>query len=285
MGKNMRSVGLIAVAVIAIAVLAGAAASLFRAASPPPPPGGITLLADNSFQSVLEDIVDAFQRRSNVRIDARFGSSPELLQELEESPGAADLFLPGGAYFVEQAGNLIEDSVQFAWAVPVLLVQGGNPEDIESVADLARPGLEVGVADPNGSLLGRMTPAILEHHGVDREAFEANVVFTSGTDPELGNAIRLGRVDAAIVWESMAHHVLRGDIVPIPPDEEVLAAIAIGLSAGTLHADAAREFMTFLQGRAAQSLFEQYHYATTPPPLGGPEPEDNDDELIETVFG
>lgn len=251
-------------AVIGVLAVAGGRIAL-RETAPEPGPRTVAVFADRALQTVLDDIVQAFQRRSDVRVEVRYGVPGDLFAGTGDGVGGPDLYIAQGAGDLESLGGTAGEKDTIAWVLPVILVRDGNPEGIESAADLARPGLAVGVADPEGSELGRMTPGILAHLGVDRDAVAANTVFTSTQDPELGNAVRMGRVDAALVWEPMAQGTLRTGIVQLVPDEAIAAAIMVARAASTRDTAAADEFVAFLRGRAAQNLFEQYAFTILPP--------------------
>jgi len=270
-------------AVFAVLVIL-AVVIVLRITAPGARPGAITIYADDSLRPVVEDIIGAFQRRSDVTVTAYFGSNAEILEVFQDDAAGADLLLTSDAHYIELAADDIVESAALAWTPPVILVRSGNPEGIETLSDLTRTGITVGIADADASTLGRMTPAILAHHGVTMEALGPNVALTSRMDAELGNAVRLGRIDAAIVWEPMAHFAGRSDFIPIPPDDAIVSTVTVGLSAHAASPDSAREFMAFLGGRGAIAFFEHYHYAGGDRELAL-EPPVEDDELTEVVFG
>ena len=247
----------------------------------------VTIFCDSSMSAVMNEIIDVFHRRSSIQINAHFGPSEELLEAFNEDPAAADLFLPGGVAYLDRAGEGIEETNPLAWAVPVILVQFGNPEEIETVEDLARPGLELALPDGDVTAMGRIIPRILEHHGLTMEDIQPNLAFTPTAEAELTTAVRLGRVDAAITWEPVARQAARCDVMPIPLEEDIVTELAIGLSSESLNPNSAREFVSFLQGSAARASFERYDYALTrPEPAEKPPPgEPDEEEIIEEVFG
>lgn len=247
----------------------------------------VTVFCASSMSAVMNEIIDVFHRRSNTQINTRFGASEHLLKEFTNDPAAVDLFFPGEAVYLERAGEHILEATPLAWAVPVILVQLDNPEGIQTVEDLARPGLKLALPDREVTAIGPIIPRILEYHGLTMEDIQPNIALSPTTEAELTNAVRLGRVDAAITWEPVARQVARSDVVSIPPEEDIVAELAIGLSSESLNFDSAREFMSFLQGSAARALFERYDYALTRPEPGeDPSPDESgDDEIIEEVFG
>ena len=247
----------------------------------------VTLFCDASMNTVMNEIVDVFHRRSNTQINTHFAHSQELVEAFNDDPEAVDLFLPGSEAYLDRAGDWIEETHSLAWTIPVILVQVGNPEGIETVEDLARPGLELALPDGDVTTMGRIMPSILGHHGLTMDDIQPNIALTTTAEAELTNAVRLGRVDAALTWEPVARQVARCDVVYIPPDEGIVTELLIGLSSESPNSDSAREFLSFLQGSAAQTLLEQHDYALSlPEPSDEPGPDEpGDEEIIEEVFG
>ncbi len=251
------------------AVLVAVVSAPFMACAPAPdqPPGVVTVFCDTLMRPVMSEIMETFHRRHDAHVDVRYGSSLELLGEFSVNPEAVDLFLAGGSDYMDQAQSLglVEDFVPLARAAPVLLVQGGNPAEIESLEDLTRAELRLGLADANATVMGRTLPRLFQTHGLNMDELAATIALWADTDLELGNAVRMRRIDAAIVWEPSARQFPQCEIVPIPFEDDMALDIAIGLSTQAGEVKAAREFISFLRGRAARTRFEQYYYNLAEP--------------------
>jgi ABC-type molybdate transport system substrate-binding protein len=83
----------------------------------------------------------------------------------------------------------------------VIAVQNGNPKKIAGLKDLAGPGLRVGLAHPEKSALGVLSRTVLDREGMRAEV-EANLSVDSPTGDFLVNQLRVGGLDAAIVYRS-----------------------------------------------------------------------------------
>ena len=238
-----------------------------RGASPGEDERQVTLFCGAGIRPAMEEIIEVFHRRTDVRVRTHYGASNLLLGQLKIAPDTADLFLPGDVFYVEeaQAEGLVTRTVPVAWFVPVILVRQGNPQDIRAVQDLAKPGLRLAVGDDRSAAIGRIMPMILEKHGLSPDALAQNAVFTAATAHELGNAVSMGHVDATIVWEAVARLFDWSEVVEIPPARNVAPPLAVGLLAHSSARAAAEEFMDFLSSPAAQTIFEDHHYALAPP--------------------
>ena len=81
-----------------------------------------------------------------------------------------------------------------------IAVPKGNPKGIGSLADLAGPGLRVGVNNAQQSTLGFMTQGMLKKSAL-HDAIRRNVRAEVPTADLLINQIRTGSLDAVIVYE------------------------------------------------------------------------------------
>jgi len=270
--------------VTACLVLAGTGLAGCRGPAPESPVE-LRVLCDTALADVMEEIATAFQRRSDIRIAIESGESNALLDGLTADPESADLFVPFGDAYIEDAADLLLESETFAWTLPVLLVQRGNPREIAGVGDLSKPGLSLGLMTAPSSPLGRMLPGLLARHGLAYEDIAGNVTMEGGSAGELSNALRLGRIDATVLWHPTAVQVSRCEPISVGDAESSAVALAAGLSAAATDPESARTFMAFLTGAAARALLEAHHFAVERPADGGEAPADAlDDGITETVF-
>ena len=106
---------------------------------------------------------------------------------------ACDLcFVPPVAEQFPEAFLLTETEIGIA-------VREGNPKAVKTLADLAQPGLRVGLCNAEQSTLGFMTRGIVKSSGL-LESIQRNVVVEVPTADFLVNQMRAGALDAAIVY-------------------------------------------------------------------------------------
>lgn len=87
----------------------------------------------------------------------------------------------------------------------VLLVPKGNPDNFQSLQDLSRPDVRVGVAHPEKSALGFLTRSMLERLELWEPIEQAgNIVVLASKGDELVNQMQVGSLDAAILYRSNA---------------------------------------------------------------------------------
>lgn len=215
----------------------------------------------------VAEIAKAFEAERGVRLEPDYAGSNILLTRIEQS-GRGDLFMPGDAHYVEQARQrgLVESAVDACYFVPVILVRKGNPKGIARVPDLTRSGLKIGLGDEKACAIGRVSRLILEKSGIDPAAVEPNVVFRSLTVNELGLHIKAGKIDATIVWDAIARaYPEEGEIVPIPPERNVISTVPVAVLRTSEHLEIARAFQAFARSRRAREIFRRHGYTTERP--------------------
>lgn len=209
----------------------------------------------------LDELGRLFEEETGVRPDYSYKGSGCLLADITFS-SRGDVYIPGELYYMEQAqerGFVAESKVIGAMST-VIIVPRGNPKDIRGLSDLARPGLRVGIGDPNAVAAGRAAREALEKAGLV-EAVERNVAAVALNVQELGIGVKLGHLDAAIVWDATAH-LFRSDVDTIPVAEEwrVASPIPVGLLVFSEHPREAKEFLEFLASDRAREVFLRHGY-------------------------
>jgi molybdate transport system substrate-binding protein len=162
--------------------------------------------------------------------------------------------------------GLVASKTTVCWFVPVILVPKGNPKGIRVLADLAAPGVRLGLGDPRACQVGRASEQIFKKNGIPAAAVEANLVYASPTVNELGVQVKLGHLDASIVWDAVAaQYPDSAEAIAIPAEANVISEVAIGLLKSSTDPAAAKAFIAFLQGPEGQALFRKHGYRTEPP--------------------
>jgi molybdate transport system substrate-binding protein len=176
--------------------------------------------------------------------------------------------MPGDGYYVEQAEHegLIASTRPVCYFVPVILVQKANPKNIRTLADLARPGLVVGLGEAEACAIGRQCSQIFAKNNISEEEINRNVATRALTVSDLANGVKLKALDAAIVWDAVAVGVAdSADSVPIPAAENIVSTVSIAVLKSSANPELAREFAEFLASERGQQIFAKHHYTLSPP--------------------
>jgi len=168
----------------------------------------------------IQQSLQEFADREGVDLTTVFNGCGILcasMRALAKTPGAKipDAYYACDVCFVPPVADLYPEAVVLTEADIMLAVAKGNPKKLTKLADLARPGLKIGVCNSEQSTLGYMTKAMLKQTGL-LPAVMKNVCSQVPTADFLVNQLRTGSLDAAIVYninaQPAAEHI---DTIPI----------------------------------------------------------------------
>ncbi len=203
-----------------------------EAAPAPPVAGELVILCGTSFRPPTEKLVEMYKQETGQTAVLSFGGSEELLPQVKLKAGG-DVFITHDPYMdkTEEFGAMLR-WVRVGYLAPCLVVPKGNPKKIAKIEDLAKPGLQVLLNNPEYSTCGEMVMALLEKKGIKDQVLAnvGNAMFKHHS--EIGTKLQLGFGDAGIMWNGVAHNFLDAvEVVPTPYeyDQEVRVGV-IGLS-------------------------------------------------------
>lgn len=215
----------------------------------------------------VSEAAEIFSREHGVDVDCNYAGSGVILNQVQLTK-KGDLFIPGDVSYIERAESdgLIASRHEVCYNIPVILVKKGNPGGIEGIEDLVKPGIKLGLGNPEAIPVGRNTVKIFEENDIKMEDVNKNLVFSSMTVNELGIQIKAGMVDATIVWVGIAHQFAdSADIVEIPADKNVVSTVAIATLTCSEDKELAQDFVDFITSERGQQIFRKYHYSTEAP--------------------
>ena len=215
----------------------------------------------------MEEIARVFERDEGIRVHMIFGGSGTLLSQIELSR-SGDIYLPGSPDYIiigERKKLLIEESDEIvAYLVPAIITPAGNPANIHSLNDLARPGVRVAIGNPETVCLGLYAVEILEKNGLLDRVMK-NVVAFGGSCSKLVNLAALKKVDAILGWR-VCHYwnPQRMELVPIAPDHiSRISYIPIAIPVFCKRVDLSRKFISFVLSPKGRAAYKKFGYITS----------------------
>lgn len=220
----------------------------------------ITILCGSSFRPPMEKLTEMYEQQAGGRTALSYGGSEDLLPNVKAKL-AGDVYVTHTPFqqYTREADALMRE-VEVGFLAPVLVVRKGNPKGITKIEDLARPGLQVLLTNPDFSTCGEMTFDLLEKKQVKDAVLKnvGNAMFKHHS--EIGNKLKMGFGDAGIMWNGVAHNFLDAiEIVPVPYEyDEEIRVSAMGLSY-TRQPEQVQEFLDFVETHG-KSVFEEFGY-------------------------
>jgi molybdate transport system substrate-binding protein len=226
----------------------------------------ITVLAGAGFVKVTNDLKTEFEKtHPGVTVNVKNGGSGELFGILETQK-SADIFLPADYKYMQDAinngyvqNNTVKNITQ---NIPVIGVQKGNPKNITSIYDLAKPGIKVAIGDPKGPAIGKTTEDILNNTNLNKTV-QANVVVKTTTVNQLLTYLVTDQADAVIIWQDMAtwpEGQGKIDVIQIPTNESKVSTVPIAETVYTQNNNLAKEFEDFATGPQGMAIWEKWGF-------------------------
>lgn len=215
----------------------------------------------------VEEIADVFGRRHDVTVECDFAGSEILLARIKLS-GIGDIYMPGDVHYIEQADQegLVAGSETACYFIPVILVQKGNPKNIHALSDLTKPDIRVGLGDPQACAIGRKAAKIFAKNGISEEDLAENVEFRALTVNDLGDKVKLGSLDAVIVWDAVAaYYADSTDVVRIPREKNVISTVPVAVLKSSKNPELANKLRDFVTSDEGKAIFKKHHYSLTLP--------------------
>lgn len=221
----------------------------------------LLVFAGAGLRPPVQQLAERFQQREHVAVQIEYGGSGALLNRIRES-GRGDVFVPGSLRYAEplQASHEVLAVLPLVQHAPVIAVNRAAAQRIETFADLAKPGVKIGLGDPQAMALGRTAAEILDHSGL-RSEIEANVVVRAATVKQLALYVADGDVDAAIIGATdYAEHADKLVLRPIPAGwfkPEIAGAVVLRSSADPA---LAKRFAEFMASEEGLTTFEHFGF-------------------------
>lgn len=191
----------------------------------------IHLSAGAMLLPAIEDAVKNFARREGVTITTSAGGCGLLVGQMKALKGGQkpgnfpDAYFACDESFLTDVQDWFETGILVARNPMVLVVPKGNPENIQTLADLARPDLRVGLAHPKNSALGKLTDDLLTKPGLHEDIYQPGrkmPVVHADAAHLLVNQMRTEALDVAVVY--------RSNVLSSPSNRDKLDVIDIDLA-------------------------------------------------------
>ena len=156
----------------------------------------------------------------------------------------------------------------------VVVLPNDNPGNIQSLQDLARPGVKISLADPSVPV-GNYSLQVLDKlsadpaYGADfKQQVLDNVVSREDNVRQVLTRVQLGEVDAGIVYitDALAANASSGGSLPpvktlaIPTQYNVVAIYYIAAMKDAPHAAAAGAWINYILSDAGQAVLVKYGF-------------------------
>ncbi len=181
-----------------------------------------------------------------------------------------------GKSTIEENKDLFSYSAPFTATRLALMVQQGNPKNINSLQDLGKKNVRISMPDKAIEGIGKnVEDAYLKAGGdalhnaiMQQKVADSSTFITQIHHRQSPMRILYNQSDVAPVWETeifyqqkIGHPV---DKVAIPDDYNKVAVTAAAILKNAPHKKAAKHFMEFLQTEEAKAIFRNFGFLDVP---------------------
>ncbi|HEX8203563.1 MAG TPA: molybdate ABC transporter substrate-binding protein [Isosphaeraceae bacterium] len=238
---------------------------------PAPPKPRLRVAAASDLQVALPALAARFERDRGIGVQAVFGSSGQLAEQIRQG-APFDVFLAANVAYVERLaadGVIRPESVRpYAVGPLVLAVHRESGRAVEALPDLARPEVRrIALAHPGHAPYGAAAKQALQRAGL-WEALEPKIVYAETVRQAL-QFVQSGNAEAGLIAGASAR-VPEIRTIAIDPALHDPIVQGLGIVSETEQADPARAFADFVLGPDGQAILAEFGFrkveSSAPPP-------------------
>ncbi|MDI6774845.1 MAG: molybdate ABC transporter substrate-binding protein [Verrucomicrobiota bacterium] len=234
--------------------------------------GSIFVYCAAGVKDPIVAIAQAFTAETRVTVEMSFANSGQLLGQIETTK-KGDVYIPGDIGFAAKAQEkklTAGEPRPFCYFVPAIYARKGNPKGIKDLADLARPGLKLALADPSAAV-GQLQAQVFKKNRLDEDALKRNTVTSPATVTDVALAVKLGAADAGIIWDALGNFAPdEAELVRIPPEKNVISTVSACALAGSKNPEMGKAFVDYLGLDKAKGILKARGFTVDKPAAAGP---------------
>jgi molybdate transport system substrate-binding protein len=227
----------------------------------------IMAFCGSASKPAIEEACRVFKKNTGIKVDLHFSGSGTMLSQMKMSR-RGDLYIPGSPDYMlkaERQGLVAPESFRIiAYLVPAIDVLHSNPKGIKGLSDLARPGIRVGIGNPEAVCVGLYAIEVLEKNGL-LDRVQKNIITHAPSCSATAGLLVMEKVDAVIGWrvfskwrpDKISAVLLKPETVPR------LAYIPAALSTYCRDRKSSQTFLDFLTLPVSKTIFRKWGYITT----------------------
>lgn len=219
------------------------------------PPGGgspreaLLVYCAAGLKPAVEAAAKDYEREQRVPVQLQYGGSGTLLNNLKVAR-RGDVFIPADGGFVDlgRSQGLLAEVLPVARMTAVIAVAKGNPKGIRSIRDLTRDGVRVSLGNPDSVAVGTVARTVLSRSG-DWAALSQRATVFKPTVQDVANDVKLGAVDAGIVWDVTLRAYPELEGVSDPAMASAQSEVSVCVLRSSVQATEALRFARYLSAR------------------------------------
>jgi accessory colonization factor AcfC len=182
----------------------------------------------------------------------------DFLLEIAEA-GIHDLAIAGAEYLLDdgEVRGIVQRRKRrtIGYRTSAILVPAGNPKNIRSVEDMARPGVRIAVSVID--CLKGLWEDVCGRLGLI-EPIRNNISYYANGCVAIIEAVATGQVDAAFGWTTFRHmEPSRIEVIEMPKHQQVMRGTCVGMLSFARQSGPAERFMDFLASPESRRCYKE----------------------------
>jgi molybdate transport system substrate-binding protein len=217
----------------------------------------LKIFAGGLNRPAVQETIRAFAEREGVSVVDSYNGCGILVGQIKTG-ATPDLYFACDVSFMSDVRDIFAEAENISATELVIIVNAKNAERlaVRELADLARPGLKVGIGHPQQSTLGALTEKLLRKHGL-WEGVQRNVLDTPATADRLVEHVVFESLEAAIVYDANTALQRKRLVVIGIDDADAHAVQPIAVSKKSDHAYLARRLIERIESAESRQRFEE----------------------------
>ena len=231
----------------------------------------LRVFAASSLTNALTDVAKAFEaENNNVTVETHFAASSRLRAQIQEG-AQADVFISADPRHIDEIPHLlVESSVTTVASNTMVVALADSESPIQSLAELADPGLRIVIALPDVPA-GRYARALIANLGQRpdfpenyAEAVLANIVSEETNVRAVLAKVLLGEADAGFTYRTDTRNTgLHSLTIPTQTPNDI--AYQAATLQNSPHQTAAHDLLQFLTSETGRQILSNHGFIPVAP--------------------
>ncbi|MFP6584233.1 MAG: molybdate ABC transporter substrate-binding protein [Candidatus Hydrogenedentota bacterium] len=216
----------------------------------------------------VEEAAKAYEEEFGVTVQFNYAGSGALLSSLK-TRNQGDIYIAADSSYTDLAreAGIVSEALPVATQRPTIAVPKGNPKGITGIDELLKDGIRIAFANPDAASVGKTSKKLLTSIGkwqAINDAVTANGVFKP-TVNEVANDVKLGTVDAGIIWNVTVNQYPELEAVPLENADNFAKNVTIGIMTQSKQPAEALRFARYLTApEKGIPIFKKYGFPVIP---------------------
>ncbi|MFQ5888200.1 MAG: molybdate ABC transporter substrate-binding protein, partial [Candidatus Hydrothermarchaeales archaeon] len=232
--------------------------------------GALNVLAGSASKGAVLKAAEIYERDTGTKVNVYFQGSGVLLNAMEYYK-RGDVYIATSPDFMAKAEMekaVYSDTIRpISFMNPSIIVPLGNPKGITKLEDLAKPGIKIGICEPENCATGAYVRRLLSANNLISST-EANLFYVGTSYREAIDRLYDGEVDAVIGWQVFDLDPRKVEFVGLNAgNTPQMGFVIAGVSSYTNNRGAAQKFLNVLISPELRDTYSRWGFVTMDSPI------------------